>query len=301
MKKTFIIISALVVLTGTAIYFKTRNNMTETPFSSQKIPVVASFYPLAFFTEQIGGAFVSVTNITPSGAEPHDYEPTTTDIQKISESKLLVLNGLGLESWGTKIENKNTITVSNTLATETIGYGAQTVTDPHVWLSPVLAKQIAIQIADALVTISPENAPYFETNKMNLLLKLSQLDEAFKKGLSRCTKHDIVTSHAAFGYIAHQYGFDQIAIAGLSPDEEPTPQKITEITNLVRQKNISYIFFESLVSPRLAQTIANETHTKTLVFNPLEGLTPDEVQRGTNYFSIQEENLINLRTALSCM
>ena len=293
MKKTFIIIIAVVVLTITALYFKTRSNLPQTTLSSQKIPVVASFYPLAYFAEQIGGERISVTNITPSGAEPHDYEPTTTDLTNIAKSTLLISIGPIFESWQGKVVANNVLQIATALPIEN--------NDPHVWLSPVLSKQIVTKITEALIEVSPENASYFETNKMNLLLKLSQLDEAFKKGLSRCTKHDIVTSHAAFGYIAHQYGFNQIAIAGLSPDEEPTPQKLTEITNLVREKNISYIFFESLVSPRLAQTIANETHAKTLVFNPLEGLTPEEIDRGTNYFSVQGENLINLRTALSCM
>ncbi len=293
MKKTVIIIIAVVVLTITALYFKTRSNLPQTTLSSQKIPVVASFYPLAYFAEQIGGERISVTNITPSGAEPHDYEPTTTDLTNIAKSTLLISIGPIFESWQGKVVANNVLQIATALPIEN--------NDPHVWLSPVLSKQIVTKITEALIEVSPENASYFETNKMNLLLKLSQLDEAFKKGLSRCTKHDIVTSHAAFGYIAHQYGFNQIAIAGLSPDEEPTPQKLTEITNLVREKNISYIFFESLVSPRLAQTIANETHAKTLVFNPLEGLTPEEIDRGTNYFSVQGENLINLRTALSCM
>ena len=293
MKKTVIIIIAVVVLTITALYFKTRSNLPQTTLSSQKIPVVASFYPLAYFAEQIGGERISVTNITPSGAEPHDYEPTTTDLTNIAKSTLLISIGPIFESWQGKVVANNVLQIATALPIEN--------NDPHVWLSPVLSKQIVTKITEALIEVSPENASYFETNKMNLLLKLSQLDEAFKKSLSRCTKHDIVTSHAAFGYIAHQYGFNQIAIAGLSPDEEPTPQKLTEITNLVREKNISYIFFESLVSPRLAQTIANETHAKTLVFNPLEGLTPEEIDRGTNYFSVQGENLINLRTALSCM
>jgi len=299
-KKVTIIILILIGITAGGIFSKTHIKVASEP-NHYRIPVVASFYPLAFFTTEIGGDKVAVTNLTPAGAEPHDYEPTTADVQKIAESKLIILNGAGLEPWAQKIENKNILITSDDLANKTIVENGEHIADPHVWLDPVLATSIATKIASSLEAISPENTPYFEAQKVNLIHKLTSLDGEYKIGLKNCRLHEVITSHAAFGYLASEYGFVQTAISGVSPDEEPTPQKLTQITNLVRQKHINYIFFETLLSPRLAETIAKETQAQTLVFNPLEGLTDEELQSGADYFSVQRNNLQSLRTALSCM
>lgn len=126
------------------------------------------------------------------------------------------------------------------------------------------------------------------------------LDKDYRSGLSKCNKKDIITSHAAFGYLAKEYGFNQLAIAGLSPDEEPTLQTLKNISDFAKKNNVQYIFFESLVSPKLSETIANEVGAKTLVLNPLEGLSIQDIAEGKNYFTEMRSNLNQLKIALQC-
>ncbi len=301
MKNVFIVLAITTCICFGAIFLKTRNNSNKTLNSNNKIQVVASFYPLYFFATQIGGDRVNVINITPAGAEPHDYEPTTKDVEEIQKSDLLILNGAGLESWSGKIEGKNELTVSDGIARNTVFEDNKKEVDPHVWLDPVLAQQIVQKIENSYEALSPENALYFKQNAQNLSDKLILLNTEFEKTLNTCSNHDVVTSHAAFGYLATQYNFNQVSISGLTPDEEPTPQKLSEVTKLVTNSHIKYIFFETLVSPRLAETIAKETGAQTLVFDPLEGLSDEALQNGADYFSVQRKNLKNLSTALYCM
>ena len=149
--------------------------------------------------------------------------------------------------------------------------------------------------------IDPQNMAYYTDRSSQLKLKLDELDMMYKQGLSSCQRRDIVTAHVAFGYLAEAYGLNQIAIAGLSPDEEPSPAKLAEVAQFVKVRQIKYIFFESLVSPKLAETIASETGTKTLVLNPLEGLTPEDLASGKNYLTVMKDNLANLKVALECL
>ena len=283
-----------------------KNTGTTPQNPSDKPQVVTSFYPLYFFTSQIAGDKADVANITPAGAEPHDYEPTPQDIVKIENSKLLVLNGGGLEAWGDKIKStidpKQTvvITAGEGLTTQQVTEEGQTMTDPHIWLSPVLASQIADKIEAGLVQIDPTNASYYQSNLQTLKSKLTTLDSEYKQGLASCAEKNIITSHAAFGYLATEYNLNQVPITGLSPDAEPSPKELADITKFAKDNHVKYIFFESLVSPKLSDTIATEVGAKTLVLNPIEGLTKDEIASGKDYFSEMRNNLTNLQTALQC-
>ncbi len=303
MKKILILLLIAIVI-GIGIYFGLKNNGKST--TNGKLQITASFYPYYFFASEIGGSKVQVTNITPAGAEPHDYEPTSGDLVLINSSKLLILNGQ-VEPWGTKIqtdlEGKSTkILVAGTgLFTQKVtDEEGQTATDPHIWLSPTRAKVQAKAILNELIQIDPANKDYYSANANKLLNELDNLDQSFKKGLASCQKKDIVTSHAAFGYLASDYGLIQIPIAGLSPDAEPSLKEMANITNFVKTNGINYIFFESLVSPKLSQTIAAETGAQTLVLDPLEGLTPAALSSGENYLTIMNQNLQNLEIALEC-
>jgi len=172
--------------------------------------------------------------------------------------------------------------------------------DPHVWLSPILAKKIVKQITKGYIQADENNAEYYSEKESNLLFKLDQLDEEYRQGLSSCEYNDIVTSHTAFTYLADEYGLSQVAISGLSPNEEPSAQELAEIVEFAKEKEIKYIFFESLVSPKLSETIANEIGAQTLVLDPIGGLSEDSISKGKNYFTVMEDNLNNLRIALSC-
>jgi zinc transport system substrate-binding protein len=273
------------------------------PVDSNKLQVAASFYPLYYFASQIGGDKAEVINITPTGAEPHDYEPTARDIALIEQSQMLILNGLGLESWGQSIQqNINPQKTLLVFAKEGMidGQMLDNEVDPHIWLSPLVAENIVKNIADGFIKIDPANAQYYQANAENLKSKLENLDAAYRSDLANCRLKDFVTSHAAFGYLASTYGLKQINIAGLSPDAEPSPAQLAAITNIVKDKGIKYLFFESLASPKLAETIAAETGAQTLVLNPLEGLTKTEITQGKDYFTVMQDNLTNLQTALEC-
>lgn len=307
--KNILIIGVIALVLIGGIY-SIRHHTTPTehatqPPSSGKLHIVASFYPMAFFAEQIAGDKADVVNITPAGAEPHDYEPSTQDIAQLEQANLIILNG-NVEPWDDKIKanlehtSVHILTAGEGLTTRTLTEEGKKGTDPHVWLDPILAKQEVQKISDAIIAINPTHTEQYKANTKVLLEKLDQLDAAYKAGLSACTTKDIVTSHAAFGYLAAQYGLNQIPIAGLSPDEEPSAQSLVDTANFVRQHNVKYIFFESLVSPKLSQTIANETHAQTLELNPLEGLAQDDTQQGKNYFTVMQSNLQNLQLALSC-
>jgi zinc transport system substrate-binding protein len=271
-----------------------------------KLQVVTSFYPLYFFAQQIAGDDAEVINITPAGGEPHDYEPTAQDIVQIEKSKLLVLNGGGLEAWGARIlqnldpSKTHVITTGDGLTTQQVREDGENIIDPHVWLSPPLAEKMVDTIEQGFMQADPGNAPQYQTNADTLKAKLSDLDKAYQQGLSNCGNKTIITSHAAFGYLATTYHLNQVAIAGLSPDAEPAPQQLADIVKFAKEKDVKYIFFESLVSPKLAQTIATEVGAKTLVLNPIEGLTKEELAAGKNYLTEMQMNLKNLEIALQC-
>ncbi len=274
---------------------------------SNKISVVTSFYPLFFFASRVAGDRADILNVTPPGSEPHDYEPTPQDMARIEKSDLVVLNGAGLESWGDTLhETLNNspatiLTMDKLLAARAItgdnqieGY------DPHYWLNPFLAKKEVEGIAQALSAIDPSSRELYEKNSRALSDELTLLDAHYRQGLRTCKKKDIITSHAAFGYVGAEYGFRQLSIAGLSPDAEPTPKKLALIADFVKQHGIRIIFFETLVSPRIAETLARETGAQALVLNPLEGLTKQEDALGKNYLTEMEQNLTALRIALQC-
>lgn len=273
---------------------------------SNKIQVSASFYPLYFFSQQIGGDKANVVNITPAGAEPHDYEPTAKDIARIETSRMLVLNGGGLEAWGNDIgqnlNGKNIVIVvaGEGLTNQQVMEEGENMTDPHIWLSPLLAKEIVDKITNGFVQLDPANKDYYQSNADVLKIKLDDLDKEYKQGLSNCVEKNIITSHSAFGYLATTYGLNQVSITGLSPDAEPSPQQLTDVVKFAKANNVKYIFFESLVSPKLSNTIATEIGAKTLVLNPLEGLTNEEASQGKSYFTEMQSNLANLQTALQC-
>jgi zinc transport system substrate-binding protein len=174
------------------------------------------------------------------------------------------------------------------------------VQDPHFWLDPVLAQKIVTNIRDGLAKADPSNKDYYARNASAYNAKLAQLDTDYRQGLANCSIHTVISSHDAFSYLGRRYGLTIASIAGLSPDEEPSAGKLAELSRLVRDQGITYVFFESLVSPRLADTIAAETNAKTLVFDPVEGLSNEDQKQGKNYLSVQRENLANLRTALAC-
>ena len=307
MHKKYILSGAVIVamLVGLFLAVAKYGRPVESP-TKNKLQVVASFYPLYFFSQQIGGDKADVLDVTPSGAEPHDYEPTAWDMARIENGKMIILNGGGLEAWGSDIEQnvdpRRTLVVvaGEGLTDRRLDEDGKTIVDPHVWLSPVLAEKMIDRILQGFEQVDPGNKDYYQTNTDIIKSKIADLDMEYKQGLANCARKNIVTSHAAFGYLAAEYGFNQVAIAGLSPDAEPSPRQMADIIKFAEDNYVKYIFFESLVSPKLSETIAREAGAKTLVLDPIEGLGPQDAAKGKDYFTQMRSNLVNLQLALQC-
>jgi zinc transport system substrate-binding protein len=256
--------------------------------SSGKKLVVAAFYPLAFAAERIGGHGVEVTNLTPPGVEPHDLEASPGDVQKIQSADLVLLLGHGFQP---QLEAAAGSGSNVELLLDTPGLNRFENGDPHVWLDPARFALIVERIGSAL---------HERTTTKRLVADLRALDREYRNGLAHCARHEIVTSHEAFAYLAQRYGLQQIGITGLSPEAEPTPRDLQHVIDVVRKTHATTVFFETLLSPRIADTVARETHTKTAVLDPIEGLTPAQAARGEDYFSLMRANLRALRGALGC-
>lgn len=288
------LILIFVAIVLSVVYFATAPKQ-----DTQKLSVAASFYPLYEFAQRVGGEKIEVSNLTPAGVEPHEYEPSPKTLADIQKSQLLLFVGGTLEPWAEKFlpQYGNTaIRADSNIDTIQTDEGK----DPHFWLDPIYAKQIVSTIRDAFTKADPANKSYYEHNAGLYISELDSLAADFESGLKTCDQRFIVTSHEAFSYVAKRYNLQVAAIAGLSTESEPDPSKMALITNMVKDKGLRYIFFETLVSPRLADTIAQETGAKTAVFDPIEGLSDENKQQGKNYVSIQRENLAALRTALGC-
>jgi zinc transport system substrate-binding protein len=252
--------------------------------SSRKISVVAAFYPLAYAAEQIGGSSVDVTNLTPPGTEPHDVELSVRDVEKVRSADVVFYLGAGFQpALERAVDGADGETVD---LLQSVDVHEK---DPHVWLDPVRYEQIAKRIGAVL---DRPSEPFVR--------RVAKLHADYRAGLARCERREIVTSHEAFGYLSDRYGLKQIAITGFSPEAEPTPRALEHVIEQVRESGATTVFFETLLSPRIAETVARETGARTAVLNPIEGLTEDELARGENYFTVMRENLATLRKALGC-
>ncbi len=275
---------------------------------SSKLPVVASFYPLADFARNVGGDLIDVTVITPAGAEPHDYEPTPRDIGAIYDAKLFIFNGNGIDAWAEKIRpdlETHGVTVLRMAdylksRNSTEPDAASGAYDPHFWLDPVYAADEADRIGTSLTIIDASHAIQYAQQRDLFKKRLEELDHAYQTGLAQCQSRQIVTSHNAFSYLAARYHLTTRYILGLSPDEEPSPKTIADVAKIAKEKNIKIIFFETLVSPKLARTIAEEIGAQALPLNPIEGLTHTDILAGKDYIAVMQENLASLKLALSC-
>jgi zinc transport system substrate-binding protein len=255
---------------------------------SGKETVVAAFYPLAYAASQIGGGSVDVKNLTPPGAEPHDLEVSPQDVAEVRDADLVLLLGHGFQP---QLEDAAGDADNVALLLDTPGLEVHSNEDPHVWLDPVRYARVVDRIGQLL----GKQAAARELEK-----RLADLDTEYRVGLAHCARHEIVTSHEAFAYLAERYGLEQIAITGLSPEAEPEPRKLQDVVDLVRERGVTTVYFETLVSPRIAETVARETGAKTAVLDPIEGLTEEEAAHGADYFTLMRANLSSLRAGLGC-
>jgi zinc transport system substrate-binding protein len=283
--------------------------------SGGKLDVVASFYPLEFIARTVGGDAVNVTTLTAPGVEPHDLELTPKQVGRIASAKLVVYEkslqpavdeaveqnakdagfdvapAAQLEATGADLEEHEEGAVKPASHTD----GAL---DPHFWLDPIRYTAVVNAVTDKLAAADSANADGYRARAKTLLGEVGKLDTEYKTGLANCKLKTFVTSHQAFAYLAKRYGLTMVGIAGFTPDAEPTPTRIEEVQKIVKSQHVTTIFYEELVSPKVAETIARDVGVKTAVLSPIEGLS--DANSSETYLSLMRENLSELRKANSC-
>ncbi len=272
--------------------------------SAARVPVVATFYPLAEFARRVGGDRVEVRTLVRAGVESHDYEPTPRDLVAIERARVFIYNGAGFEPWVERVLPQlgaGTIRIRATAGlTLRFPSWASSGPDPHVWLDPVLAGAEVDRITAGLAAADPAGQHIYTAHARSFQRELDTLHRRYEQVLRSCRRKEFVTTHAAFGYLADRYGLRQVAIAGLEPEAEPSPARIREIVTVVRRSGTTVIYAETLSSPRAAEAIARETGATVGRLNPVEGLTPAEQREGRTYLSVMYDNLHQLAKGLDC-
>lgn len=288
----------------------------DTAAGDGRLRVLTSFYPMYDFACKIGGDCIDVTNMVPSGTEPHDWEPSTNDLKNLEKADVFIYNGADMEPWADDLLVSRSDTLHVVEASENVELrttdgehehaheheGADHHHgdfDPHVWLDPENAKIEMEAIKDALCAADPENSTVFQSNYEKYAAELDALDAELREKLAPLPNRTIVVAHEAFGYLCDAYGLTQVGIEGLSPDSEPDPGRMAEVIDFVREHSISTIFFEELVSPKVAEAIASETGAQAKMLSPLEGLSDEQAAAGADYFSVMHDNLAALMEALN--
>ena len=301
MKKTILalVVGAIVILVFIAVVGRQWNPAIK----SNKISVVTTLFPLYDFAKYIGGEKADVSLLLPPGVEPHSFEPRPSDIEKINRADVFIYTGKFMEPWAEDIlrgvENKDLIVVNaSTGITLTQSAGSM---DPHIWLDFDNDKIIVGNISKALADADPENANYYKNNAGEDIKSLSAMDERFRKNLSRCKISEIIYGgHYAFGYLAKRYGLKYVAAQGVSPDSEPTAKDLINLVDQIKKNDIKYVFYEELSSPKIAETIANETSAQMLFLNAAHNVGKNNISNLVSFFTIMEGNLRNLLTGLEC-
>ncbi|MBD0708079.1 MULTISPECIES: metal ABC transporter substrate-binding protein [unclassified Streptomyces] len=281
-----------------------------------KLEVVASFYPLQYLAEEIGGDHITVDTLTKPGVEPHDLELKPRQIGALGKADvLLYLKGIqpAVDEAIALAEVKNTVDAATLTTLERHGtgaghdhghadeeaghdHGSEAGSDPHVWLDPVKYAEIARGVGAVLEKADPGHAADYAKNTTALVAKLDALDADFAKGLENTATRTFVTTHSAFGYLAERYGLDQEGISGVDPESEPSPARIKEIQDIAARDKVTTVFFETLASDKTARTLAGDTGLRTDVLDPLEGIT--DRSKGADYLQVMRSNLAALQKAL---
>ncbi|WP_227762167.1 metal ABC transporter substrate-binding protein [Zhaonella formicivorans] len=326
-KKAVLLIFFITLLTAGCTQ-KSVDTDSEKIAQRNKPVIYTTIYPIYDFTKKIGGSRVEVIQIIPPGVEPHHFELSAKTLAELSKAAVLIYNGAGMEPWIDKIkqalDGSQVMMVDTSSKVNLIAFkenheeqheeeehegkihrvdGSEGEhrhdIDPHIWLSPLNAKIQGQAILEALQKADPANADYFLANYEQFARELDELHAEFTTVLNKTKKREIVVAHEALGYLAREYGLVQIPIRGLTAEAEPSPAKIKEIIELAKNHNITYIFFETMVDPKVSQIIAAEIGAGTLQINTLDNITQGQLADGEDYFSLMRQNLDNLKKALS--
>ena len=264
--------------------------------------VVATIYPLWEFARQVAGDRAEVVSLVPAGVEPHDWEPAPRDVSQVRRAAVFVHTGTNLDGWAEKLladlTERRGVVVNARGGLGVLTMGG--ITDPHVWLDPTLARVQVLAIAGGLEQADPAGRAVYSDNAKAFVARLDALDLELAAGLAECARREVVTSHAAFAYLARRYRLTQVPVMGISPEAEPSPADLAAIVRTARRLKVTHVFYETLVSPRLAETLSRELGATPLPLNPIEGVSPAEAAAGIGYLELMRANLANLRTALGC-
>ena len=299
-RRAAILAISIVIPLSVFVLWSSENNHVTGFAEKRQLKVLASFYPLYEFTKIIGGERIDVSVIVPSGIEPHDWEPTIQDLQKMQNADIIVINGINLEPWITKLVSVNPdiliVDTSNgisLLEKDKHMFNNKIQNDPHIWLDPVLAKKQIQNIVDGLIRIDPQNTDYYQENANAYNSKLILLDNKIRNGLSICVKKDFLAFHDAFSYFANEYGLNQNTIIGINSSEEPTALTLQQIVQKAQNLDLHIIFTEEAVNPRISEVIADEIGAKVLTLSPIE-----IYEKNSDYIIRMEQNLSNLKEEL---
>lgn len=281
--------------------------------------VYTSFYPIFDFTSKIAGEKMNIELIIPAGAEPHDFEMSPKTYAEILEADLVIINGLGMESFAEKLSDS--VTSEKLILLEDYtdplvfsgiddGHGHdegeeedpeesdRIKFDPHVWLDPIRALAMSEAIYDALSKVDPDNQSYYQQNYEQLTAKLKDLDKGFSELTDVEAKKQIIVSHNAFSYLAKRYDLTFTSISGISSEHEPSLKDISRIIDIVKADNINTIFLEELSNEKIADIISSETSAGVDVLYTIEGMTPSEIENGEDYFYKMNLNLEKIKNAV---
>lgn len=293
---------------------------------SDGVTVLASFYPLQYVAQQIGGDLVTVDNLTPPAAEPHDLELSPAQVRELGTADLVVYLSGFQNAVDEAVEARAPEHVVDAAAAaelvehagvedehaeegeehageteeEHAEHAEEGAADPHFWLDPSRLAAVGKVVADELAATDPEHADEYAAGAQRLGQQLDELDQEFADGLAACQGAALVTSHAAFGYLADRYALEQVGISGLDPEAEPSPARLREIGDLVEERGIKTLYSETLVSPKVTETLASDLGVNTAVLDPLEGLSEDATAAGDDYVSVMQANLAALEEGLVC-
>lgn len=323
-KKLFFIFSLLTIVLLSACGAKSTPT-EKAATGTKKLSIYTTVYPLQYFTERIGGEYVDVKSIYPAGADEHTFDPTQKDMMALADSDLFFYIGLGLEGFvenaekTMKNEQVKMIATAEAIPDVMLDEGHSDEghdedaehdeqgheghdhggIDPHVWISPLLSVELATSIKDALIASKPEMKDEFEKNFEQLKAELIELDSKFKGMASNVPSKTFFVSHASFGYLADSYGLEQVAIAGLNSQSEPSQKQLAQIVKEAKDKNVHYVLFEQNVSSKLTDVVRKEIGAESLKLHNLGILTVDDVKNNEDYFSLMEQNIETLKKALS--
>ena len=289
---------ALLVTAAAALLSSCSSQESSAADTPTSLSVVASFYPLQYVVERVGGADVTVTNLTKPGAEPHDLELAPQDLAALSDADLAVYLSGFQPAVDDAIATTSTPDLDIRDAAALTLKTSDGAVDPHFWLDPSRLADVSDAVAAKLSELDPDAADTFKQNATALRRDLSRLDKSYASALSDCASPYLVTSHSAFGYLAERYGLEQVGLTGITPESEPTAAQLADISDFVRVHDVKTIYYETLVSPDVAQTVGNATGASTAQLDPIEGLTDQSA--GDNYLEVMQTNLDALVKGQGC-